>query len=415
MTSWNLPPWDQQTFSFGWTPYVHTMQQCSRLKISFDTDVGSFHPNPHPAPPYTVIVYTGGYQPLTLAVGNVEQEGTYSWVVNLPLGPMYMPSMKDSAGHTGGVSLRWSMTPGTGCTLDPIAITDVNGNSAVDGIMTVGTSNDNTCLNAAATVSVGMATSMYSGSGVILPTTASTADVPSATRSSDNESTATTSAKTPIIVGVVAGVVAVLFVLSILYRIYRRQRRRDTSRPVDEIQQYQYDALSNILHARRGLLSYQYPAAVVPEIQTPEPRLYDARYPTPRHESDDAYINQANFSNITTCVPQPQSFQIGQAILLSHNPSPGQSPHTTRFSPSTGMASPSLGGLAGRQPLNTATSGMQYEDEKQRVAPPGLPPGAMPGPHEQPWVPKTPGSPSSSNVHSFLKPPPPYQHGTTTL
>ncbi|CAE6410251.1 unnamed protein product, partial [Rhizoctonia solani] len=276
MTSWNLPPWDQQTFSFGWTPYVHTMQQCSNLKILFDTDLGSpaLHANPPPAPPYTVIVYTSGYQPLTLAVGNIGKKGTYSWIVNLPLGPMYMLAMKDSAGYTGGSALTlitdsqcgnvdYVVNNGTspfqveiipevrqqktlhfetnrfGFVLDLpaglsffVAITDANGNSAVDGILIVGTSNDNTCLNAAATVSVGVATSIYTGSGSVLPMTTSTTSGYSSTTSQQSSTTdrphisngsKATSAKVPIIVSVVAGV-TVIFVLSILYCIYRRQR-----------------------------------------------------------------------------------------------------------------------------------------------------------------------------------------------
>ncbi|KAG8745624.1 hypothetical protein FRC10_007515, partial [Ceratobasidium sp. 414] len=69
----SLPPWDQQTFSFGWSPYVHTIQQCSKLNIQFSNDLGlpSLHANPPPAPPYTVIVYQGGFAPLNLAVGNM--------------------------------------------------------------------------------------------------------------------------------------------------------------------------------------------------------------------------------------------------------------------------------------------------------------------------------------------------------
>ncbi|CAE6527628.1 unnamed protein product [Rhizoctonia solani] len=493
MTSWNLPPWDQETFSFGWNPYVNTMQQCSTVKILFDTDLGSpkFHANPPPAPPYTVIVYTGGYQPLTLAVGNIGQNGTYSWVVNLPLGPMYMLAMKDSAGYTGGVSLRWSMTAGTGCTLNPsplspaalsitrngnsqcgnvnyvvsngtspfqveiipevrqqktlhfetnqfgfvldlpaglsffVAITDANGNAAVDGILTVGTSNDNTCLNAAATVSVGMATSMYTGSGIILPATASsiiglpstTNQDPSATGSHINSGSNTKSVKAPIIASVVGGVALVLCVLLILYCIYRRQRRRRAnSRPMGEIQQYQYGAPSNNLQAHQGVAQPQYPSAVVPEIQTSEPHLYGATYSVPRRSAEGAYMSETNFSNITTHGPRPQSYQTGQTILLGDSSSSGQSPYATRFSQSTEAASPSLGGTVARQSPDNATSGVPYGDRKQRVASPGLPPGAMPsspGLYEQ-WIPRTPGSPGSSNLQSFPGLPP-RSHTNTAL
>ena len=141
--------------------------------------------------------------------------------------------------------------------------------------------------------------------------------------SSDNQSKATTgsvnnvhififsdfslfSAKIPIIVGIVASVVAVLFVLSMLYCIYRRQRRRATytSPPVGEIQQYHDDAPSNNPQARWDALLYRYPSVTVPEIQSPEPSLYAVRYPISRHSSEDAYMNHANFNNITTHGPQ---------------------------------------------------------------------------------------------------------------
>ncbi|CAE6528004.1 unnamed protein product [Rhizoctonia solani] len=469
MTSWNLPPWDQQTFSFGWTPYVHTMQQCSNLKILFDTDLGSpaLHANPPPAPPYTVIVYTSGYQPLTLAVGNIGKKGTYSWIVNLPLGPMYMLAMKDSAGYTGGSALTlitdsqcgnvdYVVNNGTspfqveiipevrqqktlhfetnrfGFVLDLpaglsffVAITDANGNSAVDGILIVGTSNDNTCLNAAATVSVGVATSIYTGSGSVLPMTTSTTSGYSSTTSQQSSTTdrphisngsKATSAKVPIIVSVVAGV-TVIFVLSILYCIYRRQRRRATSRPVGKIQQYQYDTSPNDPHAYRDTLSYQYPSTAVPEIQTPEPHLYAAKYHIPRHLFEDAYINQTNLSNATS-VSRPQSFKPRQTILSGHNSSPDQSPYTTRFSQNTGLASTSLGGVVARQSLDAATTEMRHEDKKQRVSSPGLPPGAMPpaspGPHEQSWDLKAPGTPGSSNVHSVPRRSPPPRSGAST-
>ncbi|CAE6477158.1 unnamed protein product [Rhizoctonia solani] len=55
-----------------------------------------------------------------------------------------------------------------------IAITDAAGNSGVDELMTIGTSNDNSCLKAAGTVSVGRVSTMYTGSGVSMPTAAIT-------------------------------------------------------------------------------------------------------------------------------------------------------------------------------------------------------------------------------------------------
>ncbi|KAG8728922.1 hypothetical protein FRC12_021396 [Ceratobasidium sp. 428] len=131
----SLPPWDQETFSFGvsircfveipsqssngslekWNFESGAIPQCSILKLSFDNDLGdpSLHANPAPAPPYTVSVYQGGYAPLTLAVGNIGQVGTYPWTVNLPVNNPFMLTMKDSAGYTGGTSTRFTVMPGS--------------------------------------------------------------------------------------------------------------------------------------------------------------------------------------------------------------------------------------------------------------------------------------------------------------
>lgn len=104
-----------------WSPFLRTMPQCSNMTVEFDTDTATpWKANPSPAPPYTVFVYRGGSQPLSMAVGNLGEcsnlfswgccsvvlpgtNGTYSWIVNLAVGPSYMLSMKDSAGYSGGV------------------------------------------------------------------------------------------------------------------------------------------------------------------------------------------------------------------------------------------------------------------------------------------------------------------------
>ncbi|KAF8605465.1 hypothetical protein BDV93DRAFT_605407 [Ceratobasidium sp. AG-I] len=451
----SLPPWDQQTFSFGWEPYVHTIQQCSRLNIAFSNDLGSApRANPPPAPPYTVIVYRGGSSPLTLAVGNMGQQGSYPWVVNLAMGPMYMLAMKDSAGYTGGIAevgddyrqrmlaisrpddtlvfglyKNWKcgqvnivVNNGTspfqveiipevrqqktlhfatnefGFVLDLpaglyffVAITDADGNSGVDGLLTVGSSSDNSCLNAAATVSVGMATSVYSGSGILLPSStlaissSSATDQPTTTSVSgdgaqqSSTSTGGNSSNVPIIAGVVAGVVTLAAVtLLICWLLRRRRTQRAMVEPVDDrpkpdmghIQPYGYV----VPHSNT-----QYPREGVPEIHSGDLRTGMSGYPggrlssfdEPRRQSHEAFSHQFQ-QDITVHAPQPQSYPSGQSILLNSPPSSDQqSPASNRFSQSTGMSAPP-NGKGGRVSSEASSS----RDRKERVGSP-LPPGAM--------------------------------------
>ncbi|CAE7058212.1 unnamed protein product [Rhizoctonia solani] len=62
-----------------------------------------------------------------------------------------------------------------------VAITDADGNSGVDQLMTVGTSSDNSCLKAAETVTVGRMSTMYTGSGVSMPSATPTSFLASLT------------------------------------------------------------------------------------------------------------------------------------------------------------------------------------------------------------------------------------------
>ncbi|CUA67739.1 hypothetical protein RSOLAG22IIIB_03166 [Rhizoctonia solani] len=459
----SLPPWDQLTFTFGWEPWVHTMRQCSSLSVEFSTDLApGFVANPAPAPPYTVIVYAGGYRPLTMAVGNIGQNGTFDWVVNLPLGPKYILAMKDSAGYNGGSSLLWTMTTGNGsCALDPspitpsslsftrtgsaqcgeinylmhngtspyqieiipeihqrrtlyfatnqfgfvmdlptglnvyVAITDAAGNSGVDELMTIGTSSDNSCLKAAGTVSVGRVSTMYTGSGISMPSATPTMTGQGGTGSTGrphngNDGSTGVTKNAPIIAGIVAGIVAVAFFIFVLICLHHRRKRRALSQPTNMIQQQVNLAHNPYTHFVPPVV--QYPSTIIPQIQTPEPRIYapSAQYATNMFMPmpDDAYIQ--HLANLPTHVPRPHSYHTGQTPLLDGTPSVDQS----RFSQGT---FPGSGGLltASRMSSETGTT-----DDKQRTAstPPSLPPGALAplstlGPSEQQWVPQTPGTP----------------------
>ncbi|CAE6522367.1 unnamed protein product [Rhizoctonia solani] len=478
----SLPPWDQLTFTFRWEPWVHTIRQCSTLKVEFSTDLGpGFVANPTPAPPYTVIVLAGGYRPLIMAVGNIGQNGTFEWVVNLPLGPQYILAMKDSAGYSGGSSLLWTMTTGNdGCPLDPspitpstlsftrigsaqcgeinyvinngtspyrveiipeirqrrtlyfstnkfgfimdlptglnvyIAITDAAGNSGVDQLMTVGTSSDNSCLKAAGTVSVGRVSTMYTGSGVSMPTATKVSTItdygmiPSGNPpGSNNKSTGGTNT-VPIVAGIVAVVAAISFIILILSCIYRRRRGRVASQPQPPagIMQQQVN-LPQYPHTHYTTPILQYSSITAPQIQTLDPHMYaPAPYPgnhfTPM-PPDGAYTQ--DFANLTTHIPRPRSYQTGQSVLLDGKSSPDQSPYTFRYSQGS---FPGSGNSAGgvRLSPDTAITGAQF-DNNGRTMSPSLPPGALPspssalGPSEQ-WVPQPPGTPGNSSIYPPL-------------
>ncbi|KAG8712191.1 hypothetical protein FRC08_014922 [Ceratobasidium sp. 394] len=497
----SLPPWDQQTFSFGWEPYVHTIKQCSKLNIQFSNDLGlpSLHANPPPAPPYTVIVYQGGFAPLNLAVGNMGQTGTYPWVVNLPLGPSYMLAMKDSAGYTGGVSLLWTMTAGTGCTLTPspmppsklnftrtgnsqcgnvnievyngtspyqveiipevrqqktlhfatnefgfvldlpaglnffLAITDADGNSAVDGTLSVGTSSDNSCLNAAATMTVGMFTSVFSGSGVVMPSSSaispstatsqasSTTSAGTGGQQSSNSTTGSGSSIGGIVGGVVSGVVAIAALALFLCWFLRRRRRRERDAMAANRQRGE-GPKPETGYANPNMPGYsipyntQYPYAAVPQIQEHDPRdnanvvqpfMMPAAGAT--RQSYDSYSHPpVKHSAITVHAPaaRPLSDQSVQSITYYGAQSSDQySPASNRFSQTTGTTAPILMSNDTRNSTENRSAGLPWNpDRKERVASPQLPPGAMP-----------PSSPTGSSIHPWSKtmsPPPRSLTGT---
>ncbi|KAG8746825.1 hypothetical protein FRC10_003347 [Ceratobasidium sp. 414] len=135
-----LPPWDQFTFTFFWEPYTLPIEQCALLNIQYRTSLGNstgYQADPPPTPPYQLILYRGGSQPLVIPVNNSskptsaasraqyaedrpEQSGIFQWVANLVLGPSYTMAMKDAKGYSGGIASIFTMAPGAGgCNLTP--------------------------------------------------------------------------------------------------------------------------------------------------------------------------------------------------------------------------------------------------------------------------------------------------------
>ena len=99
------PPWELQTFDYGWSPFNDTLTQCRSLVISWNDRSVSGAPTPQP--PFSLIWWLAGYEPYKLDIGAGSVSGNnlqYAWLVNLPTGGPYINSMIDSGGGTGGVS-----------------------------------------------------------------------------------------------------------------------------------------------------------------------------------------------------------------------------------------------------------------------------------------------------------------------
>ncbi|KAG9084589.1 hypothetical protein FS749_005113 [Ceratobasidium sp. UAMH 11750] len=454
----SLPPWDQQTFSFGWDSDKTAIPQCSTLDINFSNDLITI-PNPPAAPPYTVNIYRGGYAPFTLEVGNTGESpistrvaslaeasseqgprGTYPWVVNLPANATFIVTMDDSAGYTGGTSPRCTIVPGNsnclqtsepmrptslnftrtgnsqcgnvniavyngaspfqveiipafrqpktlhfatnefGFVLDlpsasayALAITDAEGNSAVDGILTVGSSSDNSCLNVATTVTVGMFTSMYSGSGVVMPSSTFTGPGTSTSTSATTNVGATRQqALDCAIIGVAVGGAALIAAFLLLVCCIFRHHRRENEEAAEANQQQAEGLKPEMNHANPGYTTYapQYTYSGIPEIQdsntsyTSEPFTPSGAVAT--GQSHDSHINLPPFqyAGITTHSPQARPpIQLGSYYSV---PSADQQPR--RLSQDTGATTPIIGGQ--NSAGSSSASPPWSVDRKERVASP---------------------------------------------
>ncbi|KAG8863491.1 hypothetical protein FRB96_008231 [Tulasnella sp. 330] len=286
-----LPPWETQTFEFGWPGNQTDVTACTTIKIGWFTNPGAIPP---PTSPYQVVVYREGYSPLVYS--NLTG-GLFHWSVNLPVGGPYMMSMNDAAGGTGGVAATFSVVaspdgetclgsgitpaslafnlngPTTVCETIPITATggtppfkltvlpdnsppktinyasgnfayvldvapalktflllqDSTGKSGVSQQFVVGSSTNTSCLTAAATLAPGSPalTTEYPG----LSTTATTAATTSAAATSTGTHSST---KVAVIVGpTVAVLLALLAILILLLR--RRKRRKAMEREDPEL------------------------------------------------------------------------------------------------------------------------------------------------------------------------------------
>ncbi|CAE6381371.1 unnamed protein product [Rhizoctonia solani] len=120
----SLPSWDLQSFAFGWnlniTKNEYTIPQCSSVTLQYWGSINNRIVNPPPTPPYNLVLYSGGFEPWTISLNNSDDSaaatGITQWLAELPVGPVFAVSMKDSRGYSGGLmDATIRMTPVAGC------------------------------------------------------------------------------------------------------------------------------------------------------------------------------------------------------------------------------------------------------------------------------------------------------------
>ncbi|KAG8725582.1 hypothetical protein FRC09_008439 [Ceratobasidium sp. 395] len=285
-------------------------------------------------------------------------------------------------------------------------------------------------------MTAGMFTSVFSGSGVVMPSTSGT--LPASTTSSQASATTSVgnggqqsgdtktsgaSSNAGIIGGVVAGVVVLAALAFFLCWFLRRRRRRareaEANRPGGEGPKPQMGQTNP--NPNPNMPGYnipynaQYPYTTLPQIQEHDPRD-DANIIQPyvmpmagaTHQSYDSYSQSpAHHGGITVHAPaaRPLSNQSIQSITYyGTQSSDRQSPSSNRFSQNTATTAPLVSNDA-RSSTENRSAGLPWNpDRKERVASPPLPLGAMP-----------PGSPSGSSMHPWsqsMSPPPRSLTGT---
>ncbi|KZS99149.1 hypothetical protein SISNIDRAFT_462029 [Sistotremastrum niveocremeum HHB9708] len=201
-------PWDNQIFNFGWNPYSLELVACDHVAFAWGDN---FNASPNSTGPYTLTVYSGFAQPLSFNVGTGN---SVSWLANIPPGNSYMFGMTDAHGFSGGISQIVQLdSPLNACDIEQfqpntleyellsptssqcgllqllvkngappyqlqvivenhqpktlnftselliyaVALTDSTGKSSMEGLNTVVPSSNSSCINAAATATVGYA------------------------------------------------------------------------------------------------------------------------------------------------------------------------------------------------------------------------------------------------------------------
>ncbi|KAG9128220.1 hypothetical protein FRC07_002838 [Ceratobasidium sp. 392] len=211
-----LPPWDSLGFTFGTEPDVlSSIAQCSNVTVDYYNTIDTNKiANPPPSAPYSIVVYAAGSQTLNIPLNNSATQGQFKWRMNLPAGQSYGVSMKDAKGYSAGNVV---LDIGTGVNYF-LAVYDSAGHSSVQGMYTIASSSDNSCLGAATTVSSGMISTLYPGG-----TSAAGA---SATASSGAGSPRKLASGAVIGIAVAIPVAVIILALLLLWLCYRRKRRQ---------------------------------------------------------------------------------------------------------------------------------------------------------------------------------------------
>ncbi|KAG9120137.1 hypothetical protein FRC07_004502 [Ceratobasidium sp. 392] len=238
-----------------------------------------------------------------------------------------------------------------------LVVTDAESNSAVEGLLAVGSSSDNSCLNAATTMTIGMFTSVFSGSGVLMPSSTLAATSTSISTSTDTTITAgatqqgssgsSTTSKISIgeIVGIAAAGVVVTAMLALLvWWLLRRRAAATANQPEGDgskpethptslgyslpyTTRYAYSGAPQIQEASTSIIGPYTPPGVIPTSQS--------------HAFHASPIT-VQYAGITTHAPQPRP----PAQLVGHYSVSGedqQSPASHSFSQNTVTTTPTVG------------------------------------------------------------------------
>ncbi|KAG9074024.1 hypothetical protein FS749_014459 [Ceratobasidium sp. UAMH 11750] len=239
-----------------------------------------------------------------------------------------------------------------------VAVTDAEGNSAVDGILAVGSSSDNSCLNAAKTMSVGMFTSVFTGSGVLMPSTtlsggtASAATSAGAAATQQGTSNSSKHSNTRMIAEIVGAVAALIIIAALVFLICCRRRRKrraasGTNQPESESVKPEMNQ-ANSGYALPYTPQYGYTGA--PQIQEADIRSGTSiggshtTSAVATSQSYDPYASSppVHFNGVTMHAPQARSAM--QTVSYYSTSSTGQqSPVSHGFSDHTGATASLLG------------------------------------------------------------------------
>ncbi|KAG9095724.1 hypothetical protein FRC06_009479 [Ceratobasidium sp. 370] len=271
--------------------------------------------------PYKLEVVPGYGQPKTLYFAT-NQFGT---TLDMATGTQYFLVISDSAGHT-----------------------------STSGLYTIEASSDSSCIGKAQTVTISMFSTLYPGSGTVLPTATPT----SSNRTSS--SSTSTSTQTPInqdfngthkstqpmTIGLAVGIsVMALALLAAMLLFYRRRRRRRRQTrpdaPTDgDYNPYGYDRPGYVVHPNFPQMHQsfgplgtvyeedqdRYPPHVVPELQAEAPGA------TPELGDGRAFQSPAVEYGNTIFAPRPISSHTSTSQLCPAPLSPEKSSQSRRLS-----------------------------------------------------------------------------------